>query len=387
MSAASSATGPPATGPLAGHRVLDLTNVIMGPYATQILADQGADVIVVEPRSGDTNRLMGPGPHPQLSGISLNLMRNKRSVTLDLKSPAGRDAVRRLLTTCDAVVASYRPGALRRMSLDYARARELRPDVVYCQGQGFPLDSDRADEPAYDDIVQAASGLADAAARVSGTPALLPTILADKVCGLVMAQAVTAALLHRERTGTGQHVEVPMVEAMRSFVLVEHGAGAIAQPPVADAGYPRILSPHRRPQRTLDGWISVLPYAPGHYADLFAEAGRRDLANDPRYADRRAAIRHSDSLYRDVAEVMGTRTTGEWLGFCATAGIPASAVATLDEIVAELPTTDHPAAGSHRVIPPPARFSRTPSSVRRGAPLIGQDTDEVLAELERSGAC
>lgn len=373
---------PPApAGPLAGVRVLDLTSVIMGPYATQILADQGADTIVVEPAGGDTNRLMGSGPHPELSGISLNLMRNKRSVSIDLRTPAGVAAAHRLAATCDVVVATYRPAALRRMRLSYDEVRALRPDVVYCQGQGHPLDGGRAEEPAYDDVVQAASGLADLAARVTGTPALMPTILADKVCGLVMAQAVTAALLHRERTGEGQHVEVPMVDATRSFVLVEHGAGAVPEPPTGPAGYPRILTPFRRPQRTSDGWVTVLPYSPAHYEALFAEAGRTDLVGDPRYADRRLAIRHSDTLYRDVAAVLATRTSGEWLAFCVRAGIPATAVATLEDAVATLPMAEHPVAGAYRTIPPAARFSRTPPAPPRPAPLIGQDTDEVLAQL------
>lgn len=380
-------TTTPTDGPLAGIRILDLTSVIMGPYATQILADQGADVIVIEPAGGDTNRLMGAGPHPQLSGISLNLMRNKRSVTLDLKSESALSTARRLVATCDAVVASYRPGALARMGLDYQSVRRIRPDIVYCQGQGFPLDSPRADEPAYDDIIQAASGMADVSAKVAQRPSLLPTIWADKVCGLIMAQAATAALVHRERTGEGQHVEVPMVDAARSFVLVEHGAAAIPEPAVGPAGYQRILSPFRRPQRTADGWINVLPYSPDHYRALFAEAGRSDLVDDPRYADRRAAIKNSDTLYRDVESVLADRTTAEWLAFCSRAGIPASAVATLEEILAELPLADHPVAGTFRLTPPAARFSGMPAALRRPAPLIGGDTAEVLDELEGSPAC
>ena len=368
-------------GPLAGVRVLDLTSVIMGPYATQILADQGADTIVVEPRGGDTNRLMGAGPHPELSGTSLNLMRNKRSVSIDLKTDESQAAVRRLVSTCDVVVATYRPAALQRMGLSYEDVRTIRPDIVYCQGQGFALDSPRSDEPAYDDVVQAASGLSDLVNRMQGEPGLMPTILADKVCGLFIAQAVSAALYHRARTGEGQHIEVPMVEAMRSFVLVEHGAGAICEPPLAAPGYARVLSPCRKPQRTTDGWVEVLPYSPSQYQALFREAGRADLAGDARVADRASAIRNADSLYRDVAEVLATRTSAQWLDFCGRAEIPATAVVTLEEILAALPLAEHPVAGSYRLIPPAARFSAAGPPPARPAPLIGADTDEVLGAL------
>jgi crotonobetainyl-CoA:carnitine CoA-transferase CaiB-like acyl-CoA transferase len=371
-------------GPLDGVRILDLSRVVMGPLATQILADQGADVVLVEANGGDTNRVMGPGPHPEFSGISLNLLRNKRSVDIDLKSPAGAAAVRALLATCDVVVATMRPQVLVRLGLDYESVRAVRPDVVYCQGQGYPLGGDRAEEPAYDDVIQAATGVSDVLERVTGTPGLMPTIFADKVCGLVMAQAVTAALLHRARTGAGQHVEVPMVQAMTAFMLTEHGSGAIPVPEVHRAGYPRILTPERRPHPTLDGYVHMLPYRPSHYARLFASAGVPDADSDPRYADQRATIANADSLYRDVRAVCATRTTQEWLDFCREAGIPATRVVTLEELVADLPVAEHPVTGTYRVLPQMANFGATPGGVRRPAPLIGQHTDELLAEIARA---
>src|SRR5262249_18901967 len=259
-------------GPLEGVRVLDLTSVVMGPLCTQMLGDLGADVLVVERPHGETNRVMGAGPHPQLSGISLNLMRNKRSVPVDLTTAAGQATIRELIAGSDALVTTMLPGSLRRLGLDYDSVAQVRPDIVYAQAQGFPLDTDRADQPAYDDIVQSATGVADAMARVTGEPRLVPSIFADKVCGLTLANAVVAALLYRERTGVGQAVEVPMVDAMRAFMLVEHGAAGIPEPPVGPVGYQRILSPERRPQRTADGWIGILPYARAHYESLFALA-------------------------------------------------------------------------------------------------------------------
>jgi crotonobetainyl-CoA:carnitine CoA-transferase CaiB-like acyl-CoA transferase len=375
-------------GPLEGVRVLDLTRVIMGPLATQILADQGADVIMIEATGGDTNRVMGPGPHPELSGIALNLLRNKRSAALDLKTEAGISAVHRLVATCDVVVATMRPRVLARLGLDYPTLAGLKPDLVYCQAQGFPMDGPRADEPAYDDIIQAASGVSDMMERVWGQPALLPTIFTDKVCGLAIAQAVTAALFHRERTGEGQHIEVAMQETTAAFMLAEHGSGAISEPPVSfddapAAGYPRVLSPERRPHPTRDGQVHLFPYLPKHYAAIFGEAGIPGAADDPRYADQRSALRNSDSLYRDIRAIAPLHTTDEWLAYCEHAGIPATRVATLQDLVDDLPLQRHPTAGDYRVIPQMARFSRTPGSVRRPAPLIGEHTDEVLAQLEQ----
>lgn len=374
-------------GPLTGVRVLDLTRVVMGPLATQMLADQGADVILVEAPGGDTNRVMGPGPHPELSGVALNLLRNKRSVEIDLKSPEGIDAARRLIETCDVVVATMRPLALDRLGLDYESVRAIKPAIVYCQAQGFPLGSPRANEPAYDDIIQAASGVSDMMERVWESPALLPTIFADKVCGLVMAQAIVAALFHRERTGEGQHVEVPMQQATRAFMLAEHGAGAISEPPSTDgdlpaAGYARVLSRERRPHRTKDGQVHLFPYLPKHYAAIFADSGIADADNDQRYADQRATLQNSDSLYRDIRAVAPQRTTADWLIYCREAGIPATEVATLQGMVDELPLVTHPVAGQYRLIPQMANFSATPGGLSRPAPLIGEHTSSVLEELE-----
>ncbi len=383
--AASQPASPRQDGPLAGIRVLDLTRVVMGPLATQVLADQGAEVILVEAPGGDTNRVMGPGPHPELSGIALNLLRNKRSIDVDLKSAEGAELLQRLVPTVDVVVTTMRPKAVLKLGIDYETLRVLKPDLVYCQAQGFPLASERADEPAYDDIIQAASGVSDLMERIWGQPALIPTIFADKVCGLVMAQAICAALVHRERTGEGQHVEVPMQQAMAAFMLAEHGSGAISEPPVnapghVAAGYPRIISPDRRPHPTKDGQVHLFPYLPRHYAALFAEAGVAGAQDDPRYADQRATLANSQSLYQDVRRLGPNRTTEEWLAYCRVAGIPATRVATIQDLVDELPLAEHPTAGPYRVIPQMALFSRTPGGVRRPAPLIGQHTAEVLRE-------
>jgi crotonobetainyl-CoA:carnitine CoA-transferase CaiB-like acyl-CoA transferase len=377
-----SAVGPSAIDdPLHGIRVLDLTSVIMGPFATQHLGDLGADVITLETPNVSTNREMTDGPAPELSGMALNLLRNKRSIVVDLKTEAGREVAMRIAQTCDVFVTNLRPGSLARLGLDYASLSAINPSLVYCQAQGFPSDSDASDEPAYDDIIQAATGLADVSSRVNGRPALAPTILADKVTGLVVAEAILAGLVRRGRTGRGAHLEVPMTEAMTQFMLVEHGGAAISCPPVGPPGYSRILTPNRRPARTADGWIHVLPYSRRNYVDLFTAGGREDLLEDPRIASIRSRVRNADTLYRDVETLMVQRTTAEWLTLCRERQIPASEVVSLDDLIDRQPVATHPTAGPYHAVRSPIRIDGVAErEVRRPAPLQGQHTEEVLGE-------
>ncbi|MFN0092041.1 MAG: CaiB/BaiF CoA transferase family protein [Acidimicrobiales bacterium] len=375
-----------ANGPLEGIRVLDLSSVVMGPLGAQMLGDLGADVIHIEDRAGNTNRAMGPGPHPELSGVALNLLRNKRSVRLDLKSVVGRDAFLRLAATSDVVVTNLRPAPLARLKLTYADVAAVRPDIVFCRAHGWSTESGKADAPAFDDIMQSACAVGDLFERMGAEPSLFPSLIADKVAGMTIAYAVLAALVHRARTGEGQDVEVPMIDVTKAFMLVEHGAGAIPSPPSAPAGYTRILTTQRRPQRTLDGWMNMLPYTREHYEAIFAAGGRDDLVGDDRFATRRGRIANGASLYRDVASVLVQRSTEEWLRFCETAGIPATKAATLDELVESLPEAEHPHVGRYRVIPQPVRFSASPTPPPRPAPLIGEHTASVLAEAGFSPA-
>jgi crotonobetainyl-CoA:carnitine CoA-transferase CaiB-like acyl-CoA transferase len=367
--------------PLDGIRILDLSSVVMGPLATQLLADQGADVIVVEDRRGDTNRSMGPGPHPDLSGVSLNLMRNKRSLGLDIRDERGHAVLLELVERCDVVVTNLRPGSRARARVTYDDLRSVRPDLVYCAATGHPADGPDADRPAYDDVIQAASGLVDLTERVGLAASLLPTLVADKTAGLVVANVVTAALLHRERTGLGGEYGVAMSEVMRAYVLAEHGAAAVPEPPLGPSGYQRILNPLRRPQRTADGRINVLPYEREHYETIFRIGGRDDLIGDERVLTRRSRLANGESLYRDVAEILERRPTAEWLDVLRSAGIPVSEVATVDDLLDGLPLAEHPYAGSYRVVPPLTGRSASPGDVRRPAPLHGEHGREILAEL------
>ena len=374
-------TGETAAGPLSGVRVLDLSSVLMGPAATRTLGDLGADVIFVEPAKGDRNRTMGSGPAEEFSGISLNLLRNKRSIAVDLKHPCGRQAFLDIAATCDVMITNLRPGPLHRLGLHYEAVREVRDDIVFCRAHGYPSSSDQANSPAYDDIIQSASGVGDLFRLMGAEPSLLPSLVADKVCGLTIANAVVAALYHRSLTGQGQCIEIPMIDVMRAFVLTEHGSGAISEPPVAEAGYARILTPERKPQKTSDGWINILPYDAAHYIALFEAGGRPDLAEDERFSSARGRVVHSDSLYRDVASVLPQRTTSEWVAFCEEHRIPATEAASLDDLVEQLPLAEHPVAGPYRVIPPPEQFSKTPASVRLPAPGIGEHGREILSEI------
>ena len=367
------------SGPLDGVRVLDLSSVVMGPLATQILGDLGADVITVESRDGDINRVMGPGPLPGLSGVSLNLLRNKRNISLDIAHPDGRAALLRVAAGCDVFVTNLRPGSVARLGLRYPDVAAVRPDVIYCQAHGFPSDSTQADAPAFDDIIQAASGVPDVMRRANGRSDMMPTLVADKVSGLVLAYSIIAALFHRARTGEGQRVEVPMADAMLAFVLVEHGSGAIPRPPLGPPGYQRILTPLRGALRTADGWIAVLPHRSAHWAALLRAAGYDELVGDPRLSNR-ALAQEPGFGYATLSQVLATKTTAQWLALCAEAGIPAGAAKGLDELIDALPEDEHPDAGRYKVIPPPTRFSATPAAVRRPAPLAGQHTREVLAE-------
>ena len=357
----------------------------MGPYATQILGDLGADVITVEPPRGENNRSMGEGPIPQLSGVALNLLRNKRNVSLDFKTPDGHDALLAIAATCDVFVTNLRPATLARAGISYADVSARRPDVVFCQAHGYPSDGPRADEPAYDDVVQTETGIADATSRLTGRPMVSATIMADKVCGLTIVYSVLAALYRRAVTGRGEHIEVPMAETMKAFTLVEHGAAAIPQPALGPAGYPRILNTERGPWETSDGWIMALPYTKEHYNSIFAAGGREDLLGDERYATGRNRIANSPFLYRQVGDMLKDGTTAEWLAFFREHDVPAAEVGRLDDLVEELPLARHPHAGGYRVIPPPVRFAGAPQSVRRPAPLIGEHTEEVLAEAGYDG--
>ena len=376
----------PPSGPLAGVRVIDLTTVAMGPYATQILGDMGADVIKVESPDGDVFRYAAPARHRGMGAAFLNLNRNKRSVVMDLKRPEERERLREMVKTADVFVYNVRPQSMRKLGLDYENLRALNPRLVYCGAYGFSEKGPYAGQPAFDDIIQAMSGIASLQGHNGDAgPEYVNTIIADKAAGLTAAYAIAMALYERERSGLGQAVEVPMFETIVSFALLEHLAGETFVPAVDSMGYERVLSPHRKPYRTKDGYIGLLPYTTAQWQRFFEAAGEKALAADPRVADPVERSRNINELYAHLARIVATKTTAEWVGLLKDADIPMTPVRTPDDLLKDphLAALDffhqmaHPTEGELRTIGIPVTFSRTPGSIRTLPPTLGEHNETV----------
>ena len=285
-------------GALDGIRIIDVTSVLLGPYATQMLGDMGADVIKVEgPPTGDIARNMGTVRSVNMGGIFLNANRNKRSLALDLKQDAAKEVLRRLIPTGDVFVHNMRPKAMAALGFDYDAVAALKPDVIYVGAYGFGQDGPYRAKPAYDDAIQAASGLSSLFVRQDGQARYVPSAMADKVVGLTLSQAIAVALLHKERTGEGQFVEVPMLETMVSFNMIEHLNGQAYVPPDGEMGYQRVTTPSRRPFPTSDGHVCILPYSDRHWSKFFTAVGRPELMEDPRFSTYRARTHTSRTRY------------------------------------------------------------------------------------------
>lgn len=392
MAEASAASGD-AAGPLAGVRVIDLTAIVLGPFATQTLGDLGADVIKVETPEGDATRQIGPSRTSGMGSYFATLNRNKRSVVLDLKRPAARAALERLIAGADVFVHNMRLGAAARLGLDYATLGPRYPRLVHAAATGFREDSSMADYPAFDDLIQGMSGAAalnagPAQGSMAEAPRYFPTVVVDKLTGQMLASMIGMALFHRERTGQGQAVHVPMMETMLSFLLVEHLWGATIDEPERGMGYPRMLTPHRRPYATRDGFLSVICVSDAQWARVFRAIGREELIADPRFASLGARSDHVDALYGTLAEGLTARTTAEWLAILRPLDIPCGEASTLPALLENdylretgfFAGAEHPVEGRVRVPAIPARFSASPPSVRRLWPQLGEHTEEVLRE-------
>ena len=303
--------------------MLDITSVIMGPYATAQLGDMGADVIKVELPTGDIARQLGPSRNAGMSAITLNLGRNKRSAVLDGDEAEDRERLAGLVATCDVIITNLRPGSRRRLGLDWDEVHRANPAAVMCTAQAFASESEKGDEPACDDVIQAVSGMPDLYLRAFGTPQFSPPVLADKVCGLVIIGSVLAALYSRAVTGEGQWVDVPMADTMLAFNLVEHLGGRSFDPPVGGTGWSRTLVRNRGPHRAADGWICVMPYTDKNWADFFRTVGRPDLAADHRFSSSGARHENNAALQAELASLIAQRTVSEWLEDCRRLGIAA----------------------------------------------------------------
>ena len=374
-------------GPLSGIRVIDLTTVVLGPYATQMLGDMGADVIKVESPAGDNCRWIGPSRNEGMGVYFAMLNRNKRSVVLDLKREAARDALLRLIDGADVFVHNMRQGAAERLGLGYASLSARNPRLIHASASGFRKGSSKQEAPAFDDLIQGMSGLASLNAGPDGAPRYVPSVMVDKLTGHMLASMIGMALFHRQRTGQGQEVQVPMLETMLSFLMVEHLWGAVFGG--RNVGYPRMLTPHRRPYATKDGYISVIAVSDANWRSLFEAMGRGALIEDARFATIAARSENIDALYAVLGEGMRERTTREWLDRLGALDIPCGPVNSLADLLEDdylretgfFKRVQHPLDGDAAMMSFPARLSGSPASVRRLWPALGQHTEEVLREI------
>ena len=375
-------------GPLDRVRILDLTSVIMGPLATHIFADLGADVIKIESPYGDLLRRYLPLRNPEMSGCFLHLNRNKRSICLDLKTSEGRAALDKLLASADVFVHSLRPETIERLGYSYDRVRALKPDIIYCGAFGFGSAGPYRHKAAYDDLIQAGSGLAALCSEVQDQPAYVPAAICDKLAGQAIAYSVLAALFNRARGGGGQSIEVPMFETSVEFNFIEHFGGFAFDPALSKPGFWRLLNKQRKPFRTKDGFTCILPYSDKNWQDFYVFTGRNEFREDARFrslADRTQLI---DILYTVIAEEAPKKTTAEWIEFCDRVSIPCMPVLSLQDLpddphlkaVGLFSKAEHPTEGTYRVLRRPVTFSAAPFQVTRHAPGLGQHTVEVLEE-------
>jgi crotonobetainyl-CoA:carnitine CoA-transferase CaiB-like acyl-CoA transferase len=370
-----------APGPLAGVRVLDLTAVVMGPSATQMLGDLGADVIKVEPAEGDSMRWVGPARHASMGPLYLQANKNKRSVVMNLKSPEGRAALLRLAADADVFISNVRPAAMERLNLGYESLRAVNPAIIYCAAVGYGDGGPAAGRAVYDDLMQAASGISGLFGEIDGTPRYAPVNICDRIVGLHVVVAVQAALLHRARTGVGQSVEVPMFETMAQFVLADHSGGRAFDPPLGDAGYKRLISATRNPFRTRDGYLAVAVYNDKHWREFGKIVGIDDLVRPGTiFADMATRTVHSSEIGAFLAGHFSHRTSADWLEVLDRADIPCGPVNTVDDLYSDphlaavglFQTLEHPTEGTIVTTRCPINFSQSPAKLRRMPPNLGE---------------
>ena len=379
------------SGPLHGVKIIDLTTVILGPYATQILADYGADVIKVEPPEGDNTRYVNAQRNPGMGANFLHLNRNKRSIVLDLKTPQGHAALLRLVKTADVLAYNVRPAAMARLKLSYDDVTAANPRIIYAGSTGFKQSGPYAAKAAYDDIIQGMVALPWLFEQAGADrPRFVPSTLTDRITGLNTVHAILAALFHRERTGEGQAVEIPMFEGVTQFILSDHMGGKTFDPPNAPMGYPRLLTPHRNPYKTRDGYLCLLIYNDKQWRAFFKLIGKSEaeFEQDERVNTHTNRAKHFDALYAWVAEIMATRTSAAWLQSLTEADIPVMPLNSLDALLNDphhaatgfFKLREHPSEGRIREMDIPTTWSKSQPELRHFAPRLGEHSVEVLRE-------
>lgn len=375
-------------GPLSGLKVLELTSVVLGPWAAQIIADMGADVIKIEAPFGDSNRQLGASKNPGMAALYLSNNRNKRSLVLDLKQESARDALLAIVKDCDVFLHNNRPQVMTKLRLEYEDIKSVNENIIYCGTYGYSKDGPYGEKGALDDSIQAVSGVAALNELVLGEPRYLPTVVADKTTAITVVYSILAALFHRERTGVGQEIEVPMFETMVSFVMAEHIWGEVFEPKLGEAGYTRLMSHHRKPYKTKDGYIAVLPYMNNHWKTFCEKAEREDLIEDERFKDLSSRVKNIDDTYSETGKILATKTTQEWLDIFAGTKVPVIVVNSLEDLFHDphleavdfWKSFDHPTEGQLKMPGFPSKFSKTPASIRKHAPKLGEHSKEILAE-------
>jgi crotonobetainyl-CoA:carnitine CoA-transferase CaiB-like acyl-CoA transferase len=377
-------------GPLEGVRIVDLTSVVVGPLATQILADHGADVIKVESKSGDLVRTMnGKSVTPGMGAKFLHLNRNKRSIVLDLKQPAGHAVLMKLVARADVMIWNVRPPAMARLKLAYEDVRAVNPGIIYCGMFGFGQDGRYRDKPAYDTIIQGSGGMAALHHRAMGEPRFVPMVVADKVVGLIAVQMIAMALYRRAKTGEGCSIEIPMFENLVKFVLEEHMYLRTFDPPLGGTGDPRLLDPLGKPIPTKDGWICISANTNDQAFAFFDAVGRPELKTDPRFSSVPARFAHVKEYFEIRIEALKSKTTAEWLQIFDTADVPAMPYHTLDSVLEDPHLKDveffemreHPTEGRTSNMRLPNKWSCGTRRDWSPAPKLGQQSIEILREL------
>ena len=375
-------------GPLTGIRILDLSGVVAGPLATQMLGDMGADVIKIEAPEGDPPRYTGPARSAGMAALFMGLNRSKRSLVLDLKRAGTKDALWRLIAGADVFVHSMRPQKIEKLGFGDEVVRARNPRVVYAAIHGYRDGGPYSGQPAYDDVIQGQSGVAALMSEIAGEPRYAPTILADKTTALSLVGGISAALYAREKTGRGQFVEVPMFESMVGFVLAEHLFGHCFVPPIGSLGYTRVMGAWRRPYKTKDGYLCMMAYTERHWRKFWAMVGKPEVGDDPRFCDIAARARNVVALYELAGDCIAGKTTDEWLELLRKLEIPAARMSSLDGLLhdPQLAATgffkhaSHPTEGEILYPDLPVRFSDTAASSERLQPRLGEHSFEVLRE-------
>jgi crotonobetainyl-CoA:carnitine CoA-transferase CaiB-like acyl-CoA transferase len=376
--------------PLDGVKIVDLSNMLMAPYATQILGDMGADVIKVESPEGDPIRDIGPTRSPRMGAIFLHANRSKRSLVLNLKQSAGRCVLLKLIKNADVLIFNRRPKSMQRLGLSYETVSQINPRIIYAGMFGYGEDGPYAGKPAFDDLIQGAAAIPWLSHKADGgEPAYVPTAIVDRGVALWAVGQITAALYHQSRTGQGQQIDMPMFEMMASFVLADHLTGHTFEPPLGPPGYARMIAPNRKPYRTQDGYICVLIYTDRHWRDFFKLFGQEEtVENDPRFASMTTRSENIESIYDELAELFTAHSSQHWLQLLDEADIPAMPLHSLESLIDDphlqatgfFSINEHPSEGTLREINVPSRWSQSQPAPTRHAPQLGEHSTEILTE-------